>query len=84
MIDLCKACYNEMDAWVIYLWRKSAFIYEEKAHRNDWDYNDNSSECLRKKRVSDFMIEHGFSNICIVLLFAIELGSSSACTNHMV
>ena len=68
VIDLCKACYDECMSYLIYK-------DKEKVCRNDRDYDDNASECLCKKRVSDIVIEHEVSNVCIVLLFAIELGS---------
>ena len=68
VIDLRKACFDECMIYLIYK-------DKEKAHRNDWDYDNNASECLCKKIVSDIVMEHEVSDVCVVLLFAIELGS---------
>ena len=51
-------------------------IHKEKVCRNDRDYEDNMMHLnvCAKQSVSDIMIEYEVSNICIVLLFTIELG----------
>ena len=60
------------------------FDSQRKRHRNDRDYEDNITllNVCTIKSVSDIMIEHEVSNVCIVLLFTIELEGQSTCARH--